>query len=103
MFKKVLPNPANEVRVEFDGRSLLVPAGLSVAAALLGHGECSCNNSAPDGDTRGPYCLMGLCFECLVEINGRPDQQACLTLVEEGMRIRRQVGSSLPNLGEERP
>lgn len=79
------------VLVEFEGTALRVPAGMTVAAALLGHagaGHC-CLNSA-DGSPRAPYCLMGVCFECLVEIDGIPNRQACLTQVAEGMVIRRQ-------------
>ncbi len=35
--------------------------------------------------------MMGVCFECLVEIDGVPNRQGCLRNVTEGMRIRRQV------------
>ena len=44
------------------------------------------------GELRAPYCLMGVCFECLVEIDGVPNQQGCLAQVREGMRIERQLG-----------
>jgi D-hydroxyproline dehydrogenase subunit gamma len=44
---------------------------------------------------------MGVCFECLVEVDGRPGRQACLTMVRDGMVIRRQHGASaLPPLEE---
>ena len=79
---KALNEPT--VLVEFEGEPVRVPAGLTVAAALLGH-----TNSA-DGSERAPHCLMGVCFECLVEIDGIPNRQACLTPVAEGMVIRRQ-------------
>ena len=42
---------------------------------------------------RAPYCMMGVCFECLIEIDGVPNQQGCLIPVVEGMRIDRQLGS----------
>ena len=38
-----------------------------------------------------PYCLMGVCFECLMEIDGEPDVQSCLVTVREGMVVRRQL------------
>ena len=42
------------------------------------------------GERRAPFCMMGTCFECLVEIDGQPNRQACLTIVREGMDIKRQ-------------
>ncbi|MEZ5620583.1 MAG: (2Fe-2S)-binding protein [Burkholderiaceae bacterium] len=36
---------------------------------------------------RAPMCLMGVCFDCLVEIDGRPNVQACMVEVREGMRV----------------
>ena len=44
------------------------------------------------GQGRAPYCMMGVCFECLMEIDGEPNQQGCLVIVREGMRIDRQLG-----------
>ena len=41
---------------------------------------------------RAPYCMMGVCFECLVEIDGQGSVQSCLTPVADGMRIARQQG-----------
>lgn len=79
------------VLVEFEGTPVRVPAGLTVAAALLGHaGAGTFYANSADGSERAPHCLMGVCFECLVEIDGIPNRQACLTQVTEGMVIRRQ-------------
>ena len=44
-----------------------------------------------DRSARAPYCLMGVCFECLMEIDGEPDVQSCLVTVREGMTVRRQL------------
>jgi len=43
---------------------------------------------------RCPYCLMGTCFECLVEIDGEPNRQACMTPVAPGMRVAVQRGAA---------
>lgn len=84
--------PAGSVHIVFDGESLEVPAGISVAAAVLGHSHADYTRRHPvDGSRRAPYCLMGVCFECLMEINGEPDVQACLVPVEDGMVIKRQM------------
>ncbi|MGK9230379.1 (2Fe-2S)-binding protein [Inquilinus limosus] len=80
------------LEIEVDGGRLAVPAGASVAAALLLHGRQALHRAAVSGLPRGPYCMMGACFDCLVEIDGRPGQQACLAEVRPGMRIRTSAG-----------
>ena len=78
------------VLVEFEGTPVRVPAGLTVAAALLGHAGAGtfCANSA-DGSERAPHCLMGVCFECLVEIDGIPNRQACGDVLKEATARRK--------------
>ena len=80
---------ADRIEFEFEGEHLTAPAGATVAAALLlaGHGAF---RLTPVSDTaRGPFCLMGSCFDCLVEIDGESNQQACMTQLRDGMRIER--------------
>ncbi|MBD5539023.1 MAG: (2Fe-2S)-binding protein [Desulfovibrio sp.] len=84
------------VTITVDGRPLEVPAGISVAAAVLGHdhegpGVRPTARNPVNGEPRAPYCLMGVCFECLMEINGVPNVQSCLVPVAEGMVVRRQL------------
>lgn len=79
--------PARMLTLQVDGRDLEVPADISVAAALLLAGAAAFHSAAVSGKPRAPYCMMGVCFECLVEIDGQPNQQACLVTVREGMRI----------------
>lgn len=82
------------VTVSFEEEELRVQAGISVAAALLGHSDTHFCRSAGESDKRAPYCLMGVCFECLVEIDGMKNRQACLEPVYEGMRVKRQYVQS---------
>ena len=89
---KNVDDPAKEtVTVFFEDNAQQVPAGISAAAAVLGYFKTNhtCTNPST-GEKRGPHCLMGVCFDCMVEINGVPNQQGCMVPVEEGMRIRRQ-------------
>ncbi len=67
--------------------------GENVAAVMLIHGLVPFRTSAVSGTPRAPYCMIGNCFDCLVEIDGQPNRQACLEPVREGMRIRRQMGA----------
>ena len=79
------------VEVLVDGRPVLVPEGASAAAALLASGIAASRSTPVGGAPRLPYCLMGVCFECLMEIDGEPDVQSCLVTVREGMVVRRQL------------
>ncbi|MFK8328477.1 (2Fe-2S)-binding protein [Pseudomonas sp. BJa5] len=79
--------------IEFDGCALSVPGGVSLAAALLASGIRSTRTTPVTGRPRAPYCLMGVCFECLVEVDGVPNCQACMIAVRDGMRVRTQNGA----------
>lgn len=81
------------VQIEFEGAALTVPADVSLAAALLTHDLGHTRESAVNGRPGAAYCMMGVCFECLVEVDGQANCQACLTQVAEGMRVRRQRGA----------
>jgi predicted molibdopterin-dependent oxidoreductase YjgC len=93
MFKKLHDESARRVRVTIDGQEVRVRAGETVAAAALIHGLLPLRTSAISGAPRGPYCMMGACFDCLVEIDGTPNRQACQVRVAAGMAIRRQDGA----------
>ncbi|CAE6944525.1 (2Fe-2S)-binding protein [Vibrio sp. B1FLJ16] len=97
MFKDVSQqHDHNMVTISVNDTVLQVPDSYSVAAALLANGYRTNRRSGVSGEQRGSYCLMGVCFECLVEINGQPNQQGCMTQVIDGMSIRFQ-----PHCGEE--
>ncbi len=81
------------VPVTIDGEPFSARAGDSVAAALLASGRAACRTTPVSGAPRGPFCMMGVCFDCLVVIDGRPNQQGCLVRVVPGMRIETQHGA----------
>jgi predicted molibdopterin-dependent oxidoreductase YjgC len=87
MFERYAPSSGHTVTIFVDERELQVEPGLSVAAALLASGYASTRHTPVTGSPRGPWCLMGTCFDCLVAVDGVPDTQACATTVREGMRI----------------
>lgn len=86
--------PGPQVSLTVEGRSISAPLGANLAAVLLANGLRPFRISPADGSPRQAYCMMGVCFECLVEINGQPNQQSCLETVREGMVIRRQNGAA---------
>lgn len=81
------------VDIEFDGEVFHVPEGISVAAALLSFSRGAFRTSIVGSEPRAPYCMMGVCFECLVEIDGIPARQSCMTPIRDGMIIKRQSGA----------
>ncbi|MCP5287579.1 MAG: (2Fe-2S)-binding protein [Burkholderiaceae bacterium] len=87
---------AQRVTLHFEDRALSARAGDSVAVALLEGGCVPLRSTPVTGAPRAPMCLMGVCFDCLVEIDGRPNVQACMVEVREGMRVRRQQGARRP-------
>jgi predicted molibdopterin-dependent oxidoreductase YjgC len=85
---------APRVVIEFEGRDIQARQGDSVAAALIAVGEVALCTLPVTGAERGPFCMMGVCFDCMVEIDGVPNRQACLTPVASGMRVKRQRGAA---------
>ena len=94
MFKRTPGStPAVVVEIVFNGQVLQASADQTVAAALLAHGVTACRSTPVSNSARGPYCLMGVCFDCLVTIDGRPNQQACMAMVRQHMRVDSQSGA----------
>lgn len=87
------PTAAGAVAVLVEGRTVRVPQGASAAAALLAAGWRSFRDTPLSGAARGPWCMIGVCFDCLAEIDGQPNRQSCLVTVRPGMQIRRQRGA----------
>jgi predicted molibdopterin-dependent oxidoreductase YjgC len=94
MFRSTRGDDLPKVRVTIEGSTYEIDAGITVAAALLETGCIPSRTTPVTGAPRSPYCMMGVCFECLVEIDGMPNRQACMAIVEDGMRIRRQDGAA---------
>jgi len=91
MFKR-LHDSTDLVTIAFEGRELRVPRGESVAAALLAADAGHVRASVVSGEPRAAHCMIGVCFECLVEIDGVANRQACMVPVADGMSVRRQSG-----------
>lgn len=92
LFKPLVDTDAL-VDIWFNDEPLSVPGERSVAAALLAGGVSRFRATPVSGSPRAPYCMMGACFECLVEIDGVPSRQSCMVPVRAGMRIRSQEGA----------
>jgi len=73
------------VTITVDGKPVEAPVGATVAAAIL---QADANSRiSVRGEPRQPLCGMGICYECRVEIDGRPHQRSCQILCEQGMQV----------------
>jgi D-hydroxyproline dehydrogenase subunit gamma len=92
MFRRLPDANARLVSFIFEGQPVQGVEGDSVAAALLALGHSHCRDTPVSNAARGPYCLMGVCFDCLVSIDGVPNRQGCMTPLRDGMVVARQHG-----------
>ena len=90
MFKYDNAISQENVQVMLDGKPVSLPTGINIAAALLGIGEIISRISPSSHKPCSPHCLMGVCFECMMEIDG-VQRQACMTEAQEGMIINRHL------------
>ena len=81
------------IEFTFDGESISAIAGQSVAAALLAANQRALRKTRFNNNERGVFCGIGVCFDCLVVIDGITNQRACLIEARPGMKVQTQVGS----------
>lgn len=86
---RILPHVYGEtaLTIQIDGIPVTAYAGQTVAAVLLAAGRRILRYTDKMHSPRGIYCGMGICFDCLVKVDGVADIRACMTPVREGMVI----------------
>ena len=90
MFRKIESGAVDRLTIIFEGIEMKVARGQTLAAALLEAGVGPFRTSVVTGEPRAPYCLMGICFECLLTVDGAQNRQSCLIEVCDGMTVSRQ-------------
>jgi succinate dehydrogenase/fumarate reductase-like Fe-S protein len=93
MFRRLINAAPDRVEISLDGKTVSVPQGISVAAALFYLDAIPNRRTPVSGTPRAPYCMMGVCFDCVMEIDGEANQQACQVIVSRGMQVVRQNGA----------
>ena len=93
LVSRIPRKPCTNVSFRFAGETIEAQEGDSVAAALLAAGHWTFRTTPVGVAPRGPLCMMGVCFDCLVEIDGMGNQQACMREVKEGMNVAPQSGA----------
>ncbi|MGP3943485.1 (2Fe-2S)-binding protein [Streptomyces sp. 6N106] len=79
-------------RLTFDGATVTALPGQSVGAALMAAGIVAWRTTRREGRPRGLFCGIGVCFDCLITVDGRPGQRACLVPARDGMRLSAEGG-----------
>lgn len=89
----VAATPERAFVLHVDDREIEALPGLTVAAALLRAEVASWRHTRVTGEPRGVFCGIGVCFDCLVTVNDRPNQRACITPARPGDVVRTQTGT----------
>jgi aerobic-type carbon monoxide dehydrogenase small subunit (CoxS/CutS family) len=79
--------------ITFDGRPVAAEPGQTIAAALVAAGVLAWRTTRNTGAPRGVFCGIGVCFDCLVTVNGQPSVRACLAEACPGDRVETQHGA----------
>jgi predicted molibdopterin-dependent oxidoreductase YjgC len=93
VFSRLSTNQKSLVSIYINGEQMQAMVDDTVAAAALCAGLKHTRTTAVSGSPRAPFCLMGVCYECLMTIDGVPNQRGCMTKVKQGMRIESQQGA----------
>lgn len=87
-------SPQTAVALTFDGAPLTALPGQTVGAALTGAGILSWRTTRNEGRPRGLFCGIGICFDCLLTVDGAANQRACLTTARDGMELLSGAGET---------
>jgi predicted molibdopterin-dependent oxidoreductase YjgC len=87
--------PEKKVNFTFDGEMVTAIAGQTLAAAMLHEGVRALRTTRIGDEKRGIFCGIGICFDCLVVIDGLPNQRACLVEVRSGIKVETQNGAGI--------
>ncbi|MCP1574964.1 sarcosine oxidase subunit alpha [Herbaspirillum rubrisubalbicans] len=96
MFKTMLRATEDrrpDISIQVDGHTIHAREGETLATALLKAGVTPLRHTPVSGSPRAPFCLMGVCFECLVEVDGRQNVQSCMVQVRAGMEVHLSNGA----------
>jgi len=79
-----------KITFTFNDKQLEGESGQSVSAALIAHGERIARHTRFRSSPRGAYCGIGVCFDCVLTIDGVANQRSCLTQISDGMKVETQ-------------
>jgi len=77
----------------FDGAAVSFTDGQTIGAALVGAGIRSWRTTRNAGRPRGLFCGIGVCFDCLITVDGEPNVRACMRPAAADMNVSTQRGT----------
>lgn len=92
MFRKLFDQGTPTLTLTIDGVPVTATPGETVAAVLLRQTQAASRTTPVKESPRAPYCMMGVCFDCLASVDGVASTQTCLVTVKDGMQVLRQYG-----------
>jgi hypothetical protein len=92
MFRQLSDSSAQALTLYIDGQAVKAQPGETVAAVMLRQSPPITRTTPVLGSPRAPYCMMGVCFECLAIVDGIASTQTCMVPVKAGMQVERQYG-----------
>lgn len=84
------PEKSHQITFFWNDQPVTAQTGDTIAAALLAAGIIHTRETLVSASPRSPFCMMGTCFECRVEVDGESNVQGCMRLIEDGMKVRSQ-------------
>lgn len=78
---------SNRITATFNDQPISADEGMTVGAALVSNGITSWRSTRKNDKPRGLFCGIGVCFDCLVEVDGQRNERACIVRLQDGMRI----------------
>ncbi|MEN9325401.1 MAG: hypothetical protein RL414_1155 [Actinomycetota bacterium] len=82
-----MKKPEMSLTFTFNGKPMKAIAGQTIAAALLQAGHAELRSTRFGDEPRSIFCGIGICFDCVVTVNGVANQRSCLIEVNEGMQV----------------
>ncbi len=77
----------NSIKATFNDQPIIASEGVTVGAALVANGITSWRSTRIGERPRGLFCGIGVCFDCLVEVDGQRNERACMVRLQDGMSI----------------
>ena len=78
--------------IEVDGEKILAYEGETIGTVLLAAGKRVLRKTMRQKKPRGIYCGMGICFDCMMVVNGQPNTLVCQTLATPNCKVQTQIG-----------
>lgn len=94
----IRPTTPAAIEISLDGESAAGVAGQSIAGVILASGRLAWRRTSEAGSPRGLFCGIGVCFDCIVIVNGERDVRACQRRAADGDTVTSQR-DTLPGVG----